>query len=93
MAKRRDPRAIRHIEAVVRVRVLAKWHHVAAALGMAVSLPWYAIAQDTAAAPQPTDANERVVLEADYVYDVRHARMKRPLIAEPGPTMQSLPGV
>ena len=71
MAKRRDPRAIRHIEAVVRVRVLAKWHHVAAALGMAVSLPWYAIAQDTAAAPQPTEADERVVLEADYVYEIR----------------------
>lgn len=71
MTKQRDRRAIRHTEAVVRVRVLAKWHHVAAALGMAVSLPWYAIAQEDTAAPQPSEVDERVVLEADYVYEIR----------------------
>ncbi len=64
-------RRIRCDKRLVKVRVLAKWHHVAAALGLAVCLPWYAIAQDDAAAPQPAGQDERVVLEADYVYEVR----------------------
>ena len=50
---------------------MAKWHHVAAALGLAASLPWYAIAQENTGAPQPAEQDERVVLEADYVYEVR----------------------
>ena len=64
-------RRIRRSETAVRVRVLAKWHHVAAALGLAASLPWYAIAQEDPASPQPAQPDERVVLEADYVYEVR----------------------
>tara|TARA_R100000365_G_C2748506_1_gene80237 strand:+ start:7144 stop:9333 length:2190 start_codon:yes stop_codon:yes gene_type:complete len=50
---------------------LAKWHHVAAALGMAVCLPWQAVAQEGNVAPANPEQDERVVLEADYVYEIR----------------------
>ena len=71
MSAGRQKRLFRRAEAVVRVRVLAKWHLVAAALGMAVSLPWYAIAQEETASTPPDQTDERVVLEADYVYEIR----------------------
>lgn len=46
---------------------MAKWNHVAVALGIATALPQYALAQEGA----PADQDERVVLEADYVYEIR----------------------
>jgi len=50
---------------------LAKWHHVAAALGMATALPLYAMAQENASDAATAEQDERVVLEADYVYEIR----------------------
>ena len=58
---------------------MAKWHHYAAAFGVAVSLPWYVVAQESAEAVTPVEQDERVVLEADYVYEIRDENL---LVAE-----------
>ena len=46
---------------------------------MAVSLPWYVVAQESAEAVTPVEQDERVVLEADYVYEIRDENL---LVAE-----------
>ncbi|WP_375209268.1 LPS-assembly protein LptD [Hyphomonas jannaschiana] len=49
---------------------MANWYHYAAALALAASPSFGAIAQETSA-PDTTANSEQVVLEADYVYELR----------------------
>ena len=51
---------------------MANWLLYAAALGLVTSGALSAHAQDTASIAQPTpEAEEHVVLEADYIYEVQ----------------------
>jgi LPS-assembly protein len=49
---------------------LANWYHYAAALALAASPSFGAVAQESSA-PDATASSQQVVLEADYVYELR----------------------
>ena len=49
---------------------MANWYHYAAALALAASPSFGAVAQESSA-PDATASSEQVVLEADYVYELR----------------------
>ena len=49
---------------------MANWYHYAAALALAASPSFGAVAQESSA-PDATASSQQVVLEADYVYELR----------------------
>ncbi|MEZ5954586.1 MAG: LPS assembly protein LptD [Hyphomonas sp.] len=50
---------------------MANWYHYAAALGLAAAQSFAAAAQETAAPTIGPASQEQVILEADYVYEIR----------------------
>ena len=55
---------------------MANWYHYAAALALAASPSFGAIAQESSA-PDTATTSEQVVLEADYVYELRDEKLDR----------------
>jgi LPS-assembly protein len=50
---------------------LANWYHYAAALALAATPSLGAMAQENTSATDAATTSEQVVLEADYVYELR----------------------
>ncbi|WP_321489783.1 LPS assembly protein LptD [uncultured Hyphomonas sp.] len=50
---------------------MANWYHYAAALALAATPTFGAMAEESTTAPDTTAPSEQVVLEADYVYELR----------------------